>query len=78
MADTRLTRAFDLSGVSSATLDYHLWYDLEEHWDYGYVMVSDDNGAHWDILPTAHTVSADQIRTACLRRGLQRRVGWLD
>ncbi|MCC6801806.1 MAG: immune inhibitor A, partial [Anaerolineae bacterium] len=55
MADTRLTRAFDLSGTTQATLNYRLWYDTEESWDYGYVMVSDDGGASWDILTTPHT-----------------------
>jgi hypothetical protein len=55
MSDTRLTRAFDLTGVTSATLEYRLWYHLEDLWDYGYVMVSTDEGVSWDILATDHT-----------------------
>ncbi len=54
-SDTRLTRAFDLRAVSSATLNYHVWYHIEALWDYGYVMVSTDNGLTWDVLETAHT-----------------------
>lgn len=59
MADSTLTRAFDLTGTPSATLQYRLWHDMETSWDYGYVMVSDDGGASWDILPTPHTTTND-------------------
>lgn len=55
MSNTTLTRAFDLTGLQEATLQYALWYDLEEGWDYGYVEVSTDGGANWQILSTAHT-----------------------
>lgn len=64
MTDTTMTRAFDLTGVTSATLDYSLWYHLEEGWDYGYIMVSEDNGATWDILSTPHTTSENPYDTA--------------
>lgn len=48
-----LTHAFDLTGVESATLDYRVWYHLEHLWDYGYVMVSEDNGNTWETLETS-------------------------
>ena len=51
-SDTTITRRFDLSGVDSATLAYNVWYHIENLWDYGYVMVSTDDGATWDILET--------------------------
>jgi immune inhibitor A len=51
-SDTTLTRTFDLSDVTQATLNYRVWYHLENLWDYGYVMVSSDNGATWEILST--------------------------
>jgi hypothetical protein len=51
-SDTTLTRRIDLSGVSDVTLSYWTWYDLEEDWDYAYVMVSTNDGATWDILRT--------------------------
>ena len=50
--DTTLTRAFDLSGVSSATLTFDTWYSLAHHWNYAYVEASTDGGKTWDILPT--------------------------
>lgn len=64
MTNTRLTRAFDLTGVSSATLDYQVLYHLEDEWDYGYVMVSADDGATWDILSTPATTDANPYGTA--------------
>ncbi len=45
--DSRLTRAFDLTGLERATLRFWAWYDIEEGYDYAYVLVSDDGGATW-------------------------------
>lgn len=56
-SDTTLTRAFDLREVGSATLNYRVWYDLEDLWDYGYVMVSTDDGATWTPLETPLTTT---------------------
>ncbi|MEP7291121.1 MAG: hypothetical protein ABI835_05030 [Chloroflexota bacterium] len=64
MGDARLTRAFDLSDVQSATLNYRVWYDTEADWDYGYVMVSDDDGATWNILSTPNSRTDDPQRVA--------------
>jgi len=56
-SDSRLTRAFDLTGVSSATLHFWTWYFIENLWDYGYVMVSTDGGATWTPLATSRTTT---------------------
>jgi hypothetical protein len=58
-SDSRLTRAFDLGGVSSATLKFWTWYFIEKLWDYGYVMVSTDGGATWTPLATSRTTTED-------------------
>ncbi len=55
MSDTMLTRAFDLTALKNATLQYALWYELEDGWDYGYLEVSTDGGATWKLLSTEHT-----------------------
>jgi immune inhibitor A len=55
--DSKLTREFDLSGISSATLTFDTWYDIEDGWDYAYVAASTDNGATWAALPGQHTTT---------------------
>ena len=57
MVDTKLTHPFDLTGVSGATLKFWAWYDLEDGYDYGYVMVSADGGATWSTLPASDSTS---------------------
>ena len=51
-SDMRLTRSVDLSGLDAATLAFWTWYEIEEGWDYGYVAVSTNDGATWDLLET--------------------------
>ena len=63
-SDLRLTRAFDLTDVGTAELSFDLWYWLEEAWDFAYVMVSVDDGATWEILPTEHTTTYNPHGTA--------------
>ncbi|MEP7285151.1 MAG: hypothetical protein ABI947_05215 [Chloroflexota bacterium] len=58
-SDTRLTHAFDLTTVQKATLSFWLWYATEKDWDYGYVLVSTDNGATWKALATQDSLPAD-------------------
>jgi len=50
--NSTLTKRVDLSNVNTATLSYWVNYDIEESWDYGYTMVSTDEGVTWDILAT--------------------------
>lgn len=64
LSDTRLSRRFDLSDVDRATLGYHIWYDIEEGWDYAYVTVSADNGTTWDIIPTSRTTTENPFGTS--------------
>ena len=54
-----LTRRPDLTNVSTATLKYWAWYDIEEDWDYAYLLVSTDNGVHWNILPVTSSRETD-------------------
>ncbi|MBC7869985.1 MAG: immune inhibitor A [Chitinophagaceae bacterium] len=58
-SELNLTRVFDLSGVQAATLTYQAWYQIEPDWDYAYVMVSVDDGAHWDILNASNMTTAN-------------------
>lgn len=59
VSNPTLTRAFDLSEVSSATLRYRTWYAIEYGWDYAYVSASRDGGLTWEILPATGTTEFD-------------------
>lgn len=48
-------RAFDLSNVESATLNYWTWYAIEPDYDYGYVAISTNGGELWEVLETPDT-----------------------
>ena len=58
-SDATLTRDFDLTGVESATLQVRMWYDIEQHWDYAYVAVSDNGGQIWDLLSGSSTTTSN-------------------
>lgn len=62
--DSTLTAEFDLSGLESATLGFWTWYNLEEDWDYAYVMASPDKGATWQILTGQHTTDSNPVGNA--------------
>lgn len=47
----------DLSNVESATLKFDNFIDIEEHWDFGMVQVSTDNGETWTSLANENTTS---------------------
>lgn len=59
MLNSSLTRRVDLRGAEKATLHFWTWYDIEEHFDYGYVAVSTDGGRTWTTLSGTHSTSAD-------------------
>ncbi len=62
--DSRLTREFDLTGLSSATLRFRTWFDIERGWDYAYAAASDDGGQTWEALLGAHTSDYDPVKHA--------------
>jgi hypothetical protein len=58
-SSTTLTRDFDLSDTSKATLEFWTWFDIEENWDYAYVEISTDGGQTWTILTTPSGTDAN-------------------
>jgi immune inhibitor A len=62
--DTTLTRELDLTDLSSATLTFWTWYDIERWYDYGYVEVSTDGGNTWQALSGGHTTGDDPLGLA--------------
>ena len=59
--DTTLEREFDLSGVDAATLEFMVWHEIEEEWDYAYASVSTDGGETWTTLDGEHTTREDPL-----------------
>jgi len=58
-SDMSLTRLVDLTGVSSATLEYSVYYSLEKGFDFAYVLVSTDGGITWQALTTENMQGED-------------------
>jgi immune inhibitor A len=55
--DSSAVTSLDLTGKTSAQLEFDAWYDTEEQWDFAFVQVSTDNGATWKSLGNDHTRS---------------------
>lgn len=59
-SDMTLTRAFDLrSAEAPIELEYWVWYDIEEDYDYVYLEASQDSGETWEILTTPSGTGED-------------------
>jgi hypothetical protein len=58
-SDMTLTRRFDLGELSQASLSFWSWYEIEEGWDYAYVIVSTDGGQTWHFLETEQMTRED-------------------
>lgn len=52
-SDITLSKTFDFTTIKDRiTLSYWTWYDLEEHYDFVYLVASTDGGQTWQILQT--------------------------
>jgi len=49
-SQAQLNRPIDLTGVDQATLNYKVFHDIEQGYDFAYVAVSEDNGRSWQPL----------------------------
>ena len=43
-----LTHAFDLREAEASALTLRIWHEIEESWDFAYVLVSTDGGGSWE------------------------------
>ena len=76
--DTTLTREFDLTNLSEATLDFMVWFDIEEGWDYAYVEASSDGGETWTILEGNHTTDENPVGNSYGHAYTGASSGWLE
>jgi immune inhibitor A len=56
--DTKMVANVDLTGKTSATLEFDSWYKIEENWDFAFVQVSEDGGKTWKSLSNENTRSS--------------------
>jgi immune inhibitor A len=65
-ADATLTRGFDLRDSDGTQLTLRIWHEIEETWDFAYVVVSDDDGKSWVPIagPSMVPESDDRIGPA--------------
>jgi hypothetical protein len=73
---TSLTRAFDLIGLDTATLEYAIWYDIENGYDWVDVMVSVNDGVYWKPLVGQRMQAAGEFIPVAHYTG--RSAGWVD
>jgi immune inhibitor A len=57
--DSTLTKALDLRSAADPKLAFWTWFSVEADYDYAYVTVSTDGGAHWSPLKTEASTTAD-------------------
>jgi len=57
--DARLTPLIALDVGPDDTLFFYTWYDIEQDWDYAYVEVSTDGGAHFYSIPGNITTTSN-------------------
>jgi immune inhibitor A len=62
--DATLSREFDLTGVSKATLTFWAWYNIESMFDFGYVQASSDGGKTWTPLKGRYTTNENPNGTS--------------
>jgi immune inhibitor A len=58
-SQAQLTRAFDLRDITSATLHYAVYHDIERGYDFAYVAVSTDGGQRWQGLTAPNMQGLD-------------------
>jgi hypothetical protein len=74
-----LTREFDLSAVSGPVkLQYHTWFDIEQDYDYLYILASVDDGKTWQILLTPSGTAEDPSGNSYGWAYSGTSQGWLD
>jgi len=59
--DSTLTHQVELPSGAAAALEYDVWFEIEEDWDYVYVEVSIDGGRTWRIIETSASSPTNPI-----------------
>ena len=60
------------------SLNFELWYSLEELWDYAYLEVSTDGGRKWIILEAPHTSAENPVGSSFGMGYTGESGGWIE
>lgn len=74
--DSTLSHNVEIPLGSTATLEYNIWFDIEEDWDYVYIEVSVDGGDNWQILEPPETSTNNPLGNAFGAGYTGKSVGW--
>ncbi|NPA31249.1 MAG: hypothetical protein GXO37_04545 [Chloroflexi bacterium] len=78
-SDMHLTRAFDFTALAPGqplTLHYWTWFDIEDNYDYGYVLISTD-GQKWTMLRPPAATDEDPVGNNYGWGYTRRSPGWI-
>lgn len=59
--NTTLTREVALPVVEQVNMSFWAWYDIEDDFDFAYVVASTDGGETWDILRGSNSTNSTQL-----------------
>jgi immune inhibitor A len=54
--DHKMVATVDLTGATSAALDFDAWYNMEQEWDFAMIQVSTNGGETWESLASPNTI----------------------
>jgi len=72
----RLTGAFDLAGLETATLVFSAWWDIELEYDWFQVLVSSNGGRDWELVGGDRSASLGMSAPGIYYSGQSR--GWVE
>ncbi len=78
LSNSRLTREIDLRDVSTAWIEFKVWFNLAEREEYAHVTFSLDDGNTWDFLRGEHMGSIGPDGEAIPPHYTGSSGGWLD
>ena len=77
-SDSRLTRRIYLVTFGEAWLEYRIWFDLKEIYEFAYIEVSTNGGETWQILAGEHTSDESRYGTDFDKTYTGSSGGWLQ
>jgi hypothetical protein len=75
--DATLSHHIEIPMGSTAALEYEVWFEIEEYWDYVYIEVSVDGRENWQIIETRETSAKNPFGNAFGAGYTGKSGGWL-